>query len=438
MKYLVTAILLGMILVSSTAQGQTFYFTGNSGNDFFDEMNWNSLPGGGGSVPLAGTIEPRIGFTLDLIIDGDSVSAIGPVDPLVPGGFIVLDIGAGGNLSLLSGSDLQVINNSANAQFEVSSGATFSLVDSILGVDDDIFLRGTTSFTGGSVETFADDIEFLSSAVTINGTEFSSDDSTIFRIELTPAAGSSIVGATFQSANRIGIREFNVTVTDTTFDVTGDIEDVFGTDLDTATATLTLLGDSSLTADQIQEGVKLRLGGTSKATLLNQADADELTWFTQSSFATLDSTDAQLILFSPQTNSSAAKVFNGVTGQSYAADSSTWNVTNWNGTDAVTLSITSLPSESDADFDGDGDVDGRDFLIWQRGFGLTDQENNSMGDANGDGEVDGLDLADWQSQYGLPALAAVNAVPELSSFAIACGVLSGICCVRRRNFFRSL
>ena len=35
------------------------------------------------------------------------------------------------------------------------------------------------------------------------------------------------------------------------------------------------------------------------------------------------------------------------------------------------IEITDAPGEDDADFDGDGDVDGRDFLKWQRGFGLT-------------------------------------------------------------------
>jgi hypothetical protein len=56
--------------------------------------------------------------------------------------------------------------------------------------------------------------------------------------------------------------------------------------------------------------------------------------------------------------------------------------------------------DCDSDFDGDGDVDGRDFLIWQRGFGLTGQTDNSNGDADGNGVVDGEDLACWQEHYG--------------------------------------
>jgi hypothetical protein len=68
----------------------------------------------------------------------------------------------------------------------------------------------------------------------------------------------------------------------------------------------------------------------------------------------------------------------------------------------------------DADFDGDGDVDGRDFLIWQRGFGLTEQEDNALGDANGDGNVDAGDLEIWQTQYIDPSeiTASQAAVPE--------------------------
>ena len=55
------------------------------------------------------------------------------------------------------------------------------------------------------------------------------------------------------------------------------------------------------------------------------------------------------------------------------------------------------------DFDHDGDVDGRDFLVWQRG-----------GSPNG---INSGDLASWQSGYGNPPpfTAAANAVPEPTS-----------------------
>lgn len=58
------------------------------------------------------------------------------------------------------------------------------------------------------------------------------------------------------------------------------------------------------------------------------------------------------------------------------------------------------PTQEGADFDGDGDVDGRDFLLWQRGYGISQGAAHGDGDANLDGRVDGQDLAVWQDSYG--------------------------------------
>ncbi len=55
------------------------------------------------------------------------------------------------------------------------------------------------------------------------------------------------------------------------------------------------------------------------------------------------------------------------------------------------------------DFDGDGDVDGRDFLIWQRGAGTTPADK-AYGDATGNNVVDSQDLAVWQETYGQSGL----------------------------------
>ena len=52
----------------------------------------------------------------------------------------------------------------------------------------------------------------------------------------------------------------------------------------------------------------------------------------------------------------------------------------------------------DGDFDNDGDVDGKDFLIWQRG-GTSPPLDAGL-------------LAAWQNNYGTPLVAAVGAVPE--------------------------
>jgi hypothetical protein len=69
----------------------------------------------------------------------------------------------------------------------------------------------------------------------------------------------------------------------------------------------------------------------------------------------------------------------------------------------------------------DGQVDGRDFLLWQRGFAMTG--TNVPGDANGDERVDDYDLWLWQQNHGkqLAANAAVAniQVPEPSVCVIA-------------------
>jgi hypothetical protein len=89
-----------------------------------------------------------------------------------------------------------------------------------------------------------------------------------------------------------------------------------------------------------------------------------------------------------------------------------------------------------ANFDGDDDVDGRDFLTWQRGFGINDGTALlSDGDANGDGNVDGDDLIVWQAQYGepIPPLSAVTSVPEPAS-ATLFGALLAFFGLRRPAF----
>lgn len=81
-----------------------------------------------------------------------------------------------------------------------------------------------------------------------------------------------------------------------------------------------------------------------------------------------------------------------------------------------------------ADFDDDSDVDGRDFLIWQRGFGITTGAELGDGDSNADGDVDGDDLGVWQDQYGEPGhIVGIVSVPEPGTWmliAVSCGILS--------------
>ena len=88
-----------------------------------------------------------------------------------------------------------------------------------------------------------------------------------------------------------------------------------------------------------------------------------------------------------------------------------------------------------ADFDSDGDVDGNDFLIWQRGFGLTGQTSKVNGDANGDGSVTGADLGIWKSTFGSPGgLSAASAVPEpaTAQMLLAVGAALATACQRQK------
>ena len=83
------------------------------------------------------------------------------------------------------------------------------------------------------------------------------------------------------------------------------------------------------------------------------------------------------------------------------------------------------------DFDLDGDVDGRDFLLWQRG-----------GSPN---PFSAADLADWQANYGVgplvsalhifPAAEATSPVPEPGSLFLS---VIGLAVLFRRNFARKV
>lgn len=99
------------------------------------------------------------------------------------------------------------------------------------------------------------------------------------------------------------------------------------------------------------------------------------------------------------------------------------------GFDNISLRLVDIMAPmGDADFDGDGNIDGRDFLTWQRGFGIDDGTAQlADGDATGDGNVDGDDLVVWQGQYGnTPPLATTTAVPEPASAVLMLLAMAGL------------
>lgn len=89
-------------------------------------------------------------------------------------------------------------------------------------------------------------------------------------------------------------------------------------------------------------------------------------------------------------------VGNSLVGNGRAVDAANTGITS-----NASVEITIAASTNSADFDGDGDIDGRDFLLWQRGFGKP-AATPADGDADSDQDVDGADLIVWQEQYGTP------------------------------------
>lgn len=67
------------------------------------------------------------------------------------------------------------------------------------------------------------------------------------------------------------------------------------------------------------------------------------------------------------------------------------------------------------DFDGNGTVNGRDFLVWQRGFGITSGATRAQGDSDNDGDVDAQDLAAWRATYGWTAPVQLEAVGPVAA-----------------------
>ncbi|MEM8947096.1 MAG: hypothetical protein AAGD11_18125 [Planctomycetota bacterium] len=338
---LLFACVASLVATNQFASAQ-FFFTGPSGGDFFDESNWNTQADGLGTAPVGDPLVDSASnaISIDLIIDGDTVEAAGQVD-----------FGTG-SLTLQSGSMLSITG--AGHDFDINSDSTFSLTDSTIEVNDVISFEGISLFSGGTITSITDDITFQNDFInlTIDGTTFNAQDTVYFD---GPTPGS-ITNATFNVTDQFGLRDdgsgvAEVVMIDSMIDIDangstsgGDIQNVFSGDA--IGSSLTLLGASTLRADGVEEGADLILGGTTTATLgvhfsERVTDAGSTITLTTTgaelNIVALDSGDVDYVDPRPF-------LINGITGLDYATDPTTWNVSNWDGSSAVSLQIIPEPT----------------------------------------------------------------------------------------------
>lgn len=320
------AILLTAFSCHGIVTAQTTYtYVGANGGDFFDVNNWEDSSGmnpSAGSIPDSATGA----IDLDLLINGSSVIANGQVD-----------FGTG-SISLLNSAFLDITG--AGNDFDMNGGSSISVANSTLRADGDIALNGVTNMNNSVVTSLTDDVEFSGSMVnfSIFDTVFSAGDNAFFR-----NFAGAISGGSITTSDRLGLDSMvSVPLTDVAIDVNGglgDVDDVFAAD--GAGSTLILNGMSSLLADTVEEGVNLELHDFATATLGNNG----VEYLDNGSTLTIFSMDASLTVANVTTDARGLLI-NGLTGVSYLDDPSTWTVTNWNGTDGVTLSITTIPEPS--------------------------------------------------------------------------------------------
>lgn len=362
---LVTANRLGVLavclLAAPTAFGQ-FFFVGPAGGDFFDENNWNSAADGTGMIPAGDPLldDAANAIGLDLVIDGDTVTAAGEVDFGV------------GSLTLLSGSSFSVTGSGND--LDINDDSTLSATGAVLDIDDFAQLGGSVSLTGSAltasddinffgnvtiadsmIESTGDDIEFRSesSVVSITGSEFlvsntgtggGFDQVIYFRTSTDDIADSTFRGGRFGVLTDGPGTTTLVEATDSTFEFDGDIENIF-TSSDGGVHQFALKGDSTLVADQLESGIALFLDDSSTATFTDDLlDDDGDSWFTDNALARLDSFDAQLIFANDQTADTSSRVFDGVNLTTYALSPGNFSPDDWDGVSAVTLRLVPEPT----------------------------------------------------------------------------------------------
>ncbi len=174
-------------------------------------------------------------------------------------------------------------------------------------------------------------------------------------------------------------------------------------------------------------------GGTLKMEIASTSDFDEL--IIGGTLMAAGTLDIDLLSFSPEAgNTFKLFDFSNSIGSFVLDLPGLSSGLIWDDSDLYTNGILSVVASvtENADFDGDGDVDGRDFLIWQRGVGGSG--SLSTGDANNDGIVNEIDLGIWQSQYNAGQLfATAQAVPEPTGLMLVAISTLGILGMRKKR-----
>jgi fibronectin-binding autotransporter adhesin len=252
---------------------------------------------------------------------------------------------------------------------------------------------------------------------------------TVFQIgSLTGGTLSRVSG--HESSGGVGSSTYEVGALGTSTTFSGAIMDG-RTDLNVGNFTaLTKVGSGTLTLDNMVDpnladtitlysGDTRIKGGTLSIAQAFLADTSDVhigagSVFNLNTLGATDVIDSLYLGSTPQNPGTYGAVGSGATFQSAF----------FSGTGILSVTTLGAPITTQGDFDNDGDVDGRDFLIWQRG-----------GSPNG---ATAGDLAQWQANYGTtPLTAAVTAsstaVPEPGTMGlVTLAVLLGSS-IRRRK-----
>jgi hypothetical protein len=174
---------------------------------------------------------------------------------------------------------------------------------------------------------------------------------------------------------------------------------------------------------------QIELGAWSEKKILNPTKTSGDTGFLErGAWTAWDSENDQLIVFAPGNAAPEAPAFGfdmwvldfatGVTTSYLDLDDSIslfQSISFGDKVDFFSLGEVGVPG----DFDGDGDVDGRDFLVWQRGETTP--------------ALDPALLAEWQNAYNAGGLAAVSAVPEPGTLCLTALSLAAMIFPKRRK-----